>query len=427
MNALSARASLLGAALVTGLVAVTATASGGVINEDLKLWARDGGEGDIFGFSIAIDNGVVAVGAEGDDGNGYIDDVHGYDFVNDDGDPLDGGFHNASHGSHVAGIIGAVGNNVIGVVGVNWECEIVVLKACNVFGGCFVPEAIDALQYVIDNDIKLSNNSYGFEDRSQAHEDIIAASQAIGHIFVAIAHNQGQDIDPVCRPNSLQACCTDADCPAGETCDASNSGLARAYPAAYCLPNIISVAATDNGDMLWSIPFETQFGANITTPVWCGDNVLFCSAAYGSGSRGIRLVRKDGKTTPEELWHSRKYRIHFGTAVHVGDYIFGSSGDMGPAFIFAVNAKTGKHAWRDRDYLKANLVYGDGKLIFLDEDGNLMLAEPDADGLNVRSKVKLLKRNAWTVPTLAGDRLYVRDRKGIMALDLSASGCGTDT
>ena len=59
-----------------------------------------------------------------DDGNGYVDDIHGYDFYNDDGDPLDDGYH----GTHVAGTIGAVGNNALGVVGVNWRCRIVALK-----------------------------------------------------------------------------------------------------------------------------------------------------------------------------------------------------------------------------------------------------------------------------------------------------------
>lgn len=59
-----------------------------------------------------------------DDGNGYIDDIHGYDFRDGDGDPMD----EYGHGTHVAGTIGAVGNNLRGVVGVNWQCKIVVLR-----------------------------------------------------------------------------------------------------------------------------------------------------------------------------------------------------------------------------------------------------------------------------------------------------------
>ena len=59
-----------------------------------------------------------------DDGNGYVDDVHGYDFMNNDGDPMD----DCSHGTHVAGTIAAVGDNALGVVGINWQCKIVALK-----------------------------------------------------------------------------------------------------------------------------------------------------------------------------------------------------------------------------------------------------------------------------------------------------------
>ncbi len=212
----------------------------------------------------------------GEQPNGYIDDIAGYNFIDNHPngvDPID----DHGHGTHVAGTIGAVGNNALGVVGVNWRCKIVALKACNVQGNCPVSNAIDALEYAIANDIKVSNNSYAFFARSQAHVDMIAASQAIGHIFVAAAGNQGKDVDPVCRPTTLQACCTDIDCLIGETCDATNDGQARAYPAAYCLPNIISVAATNNDDKLWSL---SNFGS--TSVDLAGPGVNVYSTVLGS-------------------------------------------------------------------------------------------------------------------------------------------------
>ena len=84
----------------------------------------------------------------------------------------------------------------------------------------------------------------------------------------------------------------------------------------------------------------------------------------------------------------------------------------------AVEVKTGKIAWQSRDFAKASFILADGKLIILDEDGNLGLATVSPQGLKVHSKVELLTRNAWTIPTLVGTRLYVRDRKNIMALEL---------
>ena len=90
------------------------------------------------------------------DGNGYIDDVHGYDFGDDDSDPLDEYFH----GTHVSGTIGATGNKGLGVAGVNWRCKIVALKIAHNGAVIFVSDAVEALAYVLTNEIKVSNNSW---------------------------------------------------------------------------------------------------------------------------------------------------------------------------------------------------------------------------------------------------------------------------
>jgi len=111
-------------------------------------------------------------------------------------------------------------------------------------------------------------------------------------------------------------------------------------------------------------------------------------------------------------------RVHKDNAIRIGDYIYGSSGDFGPAFFTAVEAKTGTILWQDRSFAKASFLYADGKFIILDEDGNLALATASPAGLKVHSKIGLLKNLAWTVPTLVGTKLFIRDRKTIMALDL---------
>ena len=182
----------------------------------------------------------------------------------------------------------------------------------------------------------------------------------------------------------------------------------------------------DNGALLWSHPFHTQYGANISTPLWNGENLLFCSAAYGSGARVIRLRRDGGKTVTEELWHSRKMRIHHGNVIAVGDYVYGSSGDSGPTFFMGINMRNGKIAWRERGFTKANCVYADGKVIILDEDGQLGLATVTPKGMTVHSRCTVAERYAWAAPTLVGKTLFVRDRKKIMALDLGRSWAAPD-
>ncbi len=174
----------------------------------------------------------------------------------------------------------------------------------------------------------------------------------------------------------------------------------------------------DNGELLWKHPHKCDWGLNITPPVLGADNILFISSAYSGGSRAIQLQQSDGKTTVKELWANRRMRVHHGTMIRLGDLVFGSSGDFGPAPLTAVDVKTGNIVWQDRGFPKANLVYAGGKAILLDEDGQLALVNLTPEGLKVISKADALEKTAWTPPTLAGTKLYIRDRKAITAFDL---------
>ena len=156
-----------------------------------------------------------------DDDNGYVDDIHGWDFSgNGDNNPMDF----IGHGTHVAGTIGAVGNNSLGVVGVNWQVRIMPLKFFSDSGVGYDSDAIEAILYASsfkdgagNQLVRITNNSWGRDGRSRAVQDAIAGS---GTLFVAAAGNAG-----------------------------SSSNF---YPAAYSLNNIVSVAATDYNDLLAS-------------------------------------------------------------------------------------------------------------------------------------------------------------------------------
>ena len=176
-----------------------------------------------------------------------------------------------------------------------------------------------------------------------------------------------------------------------------------------------------SGRTLWSHPHKTDWGLNISTPVWSpSDHLLFVSSAYSTGSRAIELRQAAGRTTVAEKWFTNRMRVHIGTVIRLGDYVYGSSGDFGPAFITAVDMKSGKIAWQDRSFSRAQLVYADGKLIILDEDGALGLATVSPQGLKVMSRTDVLQHLSWTPTTLAGTTLYVRDRKSIAAFNLGS-------
>jgi len=160
-----------------------------------------------------------------DDGNGYIDDIVGIDAYNSDSNPMD----DNKHGSHVAGTISGVGNNSIGVSGVSQSTKIIGCKIGNAGGSIFVSAAVICMDYVLDLktnkgvNIVATNNSWGGGSYSSAMYDAIEAHMNAGILFIAAAGNNG-----------------------------TNNDTTPHYPSNYYLPNVISVAATDNKDALAS-------------------------------------------------------------------------------------------------------------------------------------------------------------------------------
>jgi subtilisin family serine protease len=142
--------------------------------------------------NIWTNPGEIAGNGIDDDGNGYVDDVRGWDFVNRDAGPMD----DNSHGTHVAGTIGAVGNNQVGVSGVAWDVSIMPLKVLDRYGNGTVSAAIDAITYAWRNGAEISNASWGGTSYSQALRDAIrVAGESADHLFVAAAGNNGTIMD----------------------------------------------------------------------------------------------------------------------------------------------------------------------------------------------------------------------------------------
>jgi outer membrane protein assembly factor BamB len=171
------------------------------------------------------------------------------------------------------------------------------------------------------------------------------------------------------------------------------------------------------GALLWQHAHKCG-GFNITPAVWGPDNVLVVSSAYDCGSRALQLRQSAGKTQVTELWASNRLRVHHGTIVRVGNLVLGSSGNSAVAPLTAVDVRTGNVVWQDRTFPKATFVHANGKLILLDEDGQLALVNVSAQGLTVLAKAPVLEHQAWTPPTLVGTTVYVRDRHTVVALDL---------
>lgn len=164
-----------------------------------------------------------------DDGNGYIDDIYGWDFANNDRSPM-ADDTKSYHGTHVAGTIGAVKDNNIGISGHAPSVRLMALKYLNSGGSGVTSNAIKAIDYAIKNGAKILSNSWGSTNFSEALYNAINKARQQGVLFLAAAGNGGSD-------------------GVGDNID--NKPF---YPAAYNLDNIISVAATTSSDSLasWS-------------------------------------------------------------------------------------------------------------------------------------------------------------------------------
>ena len=172
------------------------------------------------------------------------------------------------------------------------------------------------------------------------------------------------------------------------------------------------------GQLLWSHPHDPGNDLNCSTPLWGPDDILVVSSAYKAGSRALRLAPQNNVTIPEEVWFTKRSRFMFLSAVRIGGYIYGTSGDFGPAFLTAVDVKTGQAVWQQRGFARASILYADDKAIILDEDGELALAKLSPEKVTVLSRVKLFDTTSWSAPSLVESTLYARDREKIVAIDL---------
>lgn len=178
-----------------------------------------------------------------DDEKGTFNDVHGFDVADELPDPMD----DNGHGTHCAGIIGAMGNNGVGVTGVNWNVKIMPLKFLGSGGSGTTENAIEAINYAIERkkagvNVRVISASWGSTTYSRALEDAIRAAGDAGILFVAAAGNDG-----------------------------TNTDVWPHYPSSYKLPNLVSVAAVDRNDSLASF---SNFGVKTVDLAAPGKDIL---------------------------------------------------------------------------------------------------------------------------------------------------------
>ena len=172
----------------------------------------------------------------------------------------------------------------------------------------------------------------------------------------------------------------------------------------------------DNGDTQWAFPHKTDYNLNISIPTFGPDGIMVLSSAYNGGSRGLQLTWTGSKTEVKEIWAHKKLRLHHNNALRIGDVVYASSGDFGPAPLTAVNVKDGKILWQDRGLGKCSIVGSGDRVLLLSEDGELALADLSPTGMKILSRAQVATSRAWTAPAVVDGVAYIRDRSTIQAL-----------
>jgi len=242
-------------------------------NSDLVVAVIDTGidynHEDLVG-NIWTNTGEIPSNGIDDDGNGYVDDVHGWDattcaefglfdcisYKAADGDPID----DSGHGTHCAGTIGADGNNGIGVAGINWDVQTMACKFITAQGWGLISDAISCLDYVgtmKDQGVNIvaTSNSWGGGGYSQAMYDAVQAQMEKDILFIAAAGNSADDNDTF-----------------------------NHWPSNFNVPNVIAVAATDHNDEMTWFSSYGDHTVHVGAP---GLNIISLRAAgtdlYGDG------------------------------------------------------------------------------------------------------------------------------------------------
>ncbi len=172
-----------------------------------------------------------------DDNNGFVDDIHGWNFAGKNNNSRD----DNDHGSHCSGTIGSTGNNGVGIVGVNWRVSIMPVKFLDARGGGTLADAVSSIDYARMMHVNVMSNSWGGGGFSQALKDAIVEAKNAGILFIAAAGNES-----------------------------NNNDSSPTYPAGYKEENVIAVAALDNQDRIASF---SNFGAKTVHVAAPGVNV----------------------------------------------------------------------------------------------------------------------------------------------------------
>ena len=177
---------------------------------------------------------------------------------------------------------------------------------------------------------------------------------------------------------------------------------------------LVAVAPHD-GQILWQHAWPTDYKINAATPVFVSPDKIFISTGYGVGGALVQLIASDGKITTKEIWKNKEMKNHFATSVYYQGHLYG----FDESILVCLDAATGKEKWKTRGYGKGSLIIADGHLVILGDNGKLGIAQATPEAFREKTTRTVFKDKCWTNPSLANGRIYLRNEKEIVRLDIT--------
>jgi outer membrane protein assembly factor BamB len=177
---------------------------------------------------------------------------------------------------------------------------------------------------------------------------------------------------------------------------------------------VVSVSP-ENGKVYWRLPWKTEGNVNAALPLFIPPNKIFISSGYEVGAALLHIKNENGTTRSEEIWKSKVMQNKFPTSVLSGNYLYGFDNTV----LKCINVNTGEEKWKQRGLGVGSLIYADGHLLVLSDKGKLVLVEASSIAYKEKAGIQVLNGRCITVPALAAGRLYLRNTKELVCLDVA--------
>ena len=178
--------------------------------------------------------------------------------------------------------------------------------------------------------------------------------------------------------------------------------------------SLISVSP-QNGKRLWSVPWKTSYDVNAAMPVFIAPDKVFISSSYDVGAQLLKVSGSGGTQQVESVWRNRVMKNHFNSSIYFDGHLYG----FDDATLKCIDPVSGTERWKARGFGKGSLLAADGHLWVLSDKGDLALVELAPGEYKEKARAKVLEGKTWTMPTIAGKRLYLRTENELVAFDVA--------